>query len=151
MEPKRYFVDKGCISTGKKFAPSQYDSMYVLSPEKIFLFYLSGDNKYGAAWAGGGGAIGGIIYALIKGLKSRKINTKAAADITELPPDITVKIPLYNQLQVIHRESVARIKTSWVRLEIKLRNGEWFSITLPITNIKRKRILKEYLKATHWV
>jgi len=151
MERKPYFFDRSSLETGRRFAPRQYDCFYLISPDKIYLFYLSKDTSNAVIAAVAGGAVGAVIHRAVKNREANKLNKKIADDIEELPLELRKKIPPFNKVVVISKDTVSKIKFSLVHLIINLKEGKWFRILVPLVKMKKAKSLKKYLKLTNWI
>lgn len=154
MKKKPYFFDRSSVETGKKFAPRRYDCFYIISPEKIYLFYLSKDASKAVIAGILGGSIGAGIYKTIKNKEASRANKENVEEyehLKDLPTELRKKIPPFNEVIIIPKESVSKIKFSFAHLVINLKNKEWFSILTPLIKRETNARLKNYLKLTKWV
>jgi len=147
MEKTPYFFEKCSLETGKRFAPTKYECFFVISPDKMYLFYISDvSNEFTAGLLGG--AIGKAIFRKIKKRKAEKTNKMKADDFKELPFDLRRNIPNFNRVVVISKESAPRIKFPLNDLTISLKNEKWFRMLMPLNKTKKA---KSYLKLTSWI
>ncbi len=152
MDKRPYFFNRAALETGDKNFPSKYFCFYIISPGKMYIFLTSSNWNRDTAAGLLGGAIGATAFSVFKAIKDKRIKTKEIGDyevLKELPEELVKKIPKFNKVVVISKQSVSKLRLSgYSDLAIFLKDGKWIRLNV---GIPKREQMRDYLIKTNWI